>query len=112
MNRGFGTLKRKLSSDKNQKVMDMFIDLLSDSKDEYQTRLAVTRLHVDGDGTKQITVDDGSIFAINDTIFVVSETQPEVSGTVRFINGNVLVLSFVIPSTYLRKELARIYKEL
>lgn len=57
-------------------------------------------------------MEDSSGFSLADTVFVISESLGELTGTIKFINGNVIDLSFKVASTYLKNDLARFYKEL
>lgn len=112
INRGLGTLKKVLSLNKANTLLQQILDILNDSKNEYDNRLLVTRLASNGDDTQRITVEDSSGFSLADTVFVISENLSELTGTIKFINGNVIDLSFKVSSGYLKSDLARFYKEL
>ena len=73
--------------------------------------LIATKMAADGDGTNTITVDDATEFAISDTVFVVSETQTEITGTITNKVGNVLTLDFTVDATFTLGDIARILKE-
>lgn len=112
INRGMGTLKRKLNAQKSDTLLGQIVGMLQDSQIEYDSRMVATKLASNGDGTKKIEVKDGTGFSVNDTVYVVSETQGELSGSVRFINGNMIDLSFAVSSDYITDDLARLYKVL
>lgn len=112
INRSIGSLKKKLSLGKNSNLLDSMVDVLSTSQADYSGRMLATKLSSNADGTAQIKVEDATGFALDDTIYIASETAPEITGTIRFINGKDIVLSFKVGVEYLLADLARMYKVL
>lgn len=112
INRAFGSLKRKIGSEKNTGTLQAIEDLLTDQQEEYVTRMVATRLSANPSDSREVTVDDGSGFAVGDTVFVVSEGQSELTGTIRLIDDVKIVLSFTVSSAYVRDDLVRLYKVL
>jgi uncharacterized delta-60 repeat protein len=62
--------------------------------------------------TKAVHVKDSSGFQVGDNVFVVSDTQEEVSATIVAINGNSFDLSQPVAAKYRPNEWARLYKDL
>lgn len=112
INRGMGSLKKKVGLEANTNMLDGMLDFLESSKTDYEGRMTATKFASNPDGSSQIEVVDASGFALDDAIYVVSETQAELSGTVRSINNNTVVLSFRVGTEYTLDELARLYKVL
>lgn len=110
INRTLGTLKQVVNLGKNSSMLTSMVDLLNSSKDEYDLRMYATKLANDADGSTQIEVEDASGFALNDLIYIVSETQPEISVTLNYIDGNKLVLSSKVSADYILDDLVRAYK--
>lgn len=112
IHRGLGSLKRKVGLEQNANLLGSMLDLLNDSQTDYENRVIATKLSSNADGTAQIEVEDSTGFALSDTVYVVSETQSELSGTIRYIDENTIVLSFKVSTDYLTNDLARLYKVL
>jgi hypothetical protein len=110
LNRAVGSLKKKIGLEKNSTFLDGMIDVLESSKTEYESRMTASKLHSNANGTAEIEVEDSSDFAVNDAVYLVSETQAELTGTIRYITDNNIVLSFTVSSNYTISDLARLYK--
>lgn len=73
--------------------------------------LKASKLAQDADGTNVIEVEDGSLFSISDSVYVVSDTQAEISATISNISSNTITLDTTIPSTMTVSDVARLLKE-
>lgn len=78
----------------------------------YETELKTEKFAADGNGSNIITVNSVTNFSIGNTIFIVSDTQPELTGTITGISGTNIELSFTVSNLYKTGERARIYKQL
>lgn len=78
----------------------------------YDSELRTEKLSADGNGTDTVTVGSVTGLAIGNTIFLVSDTQPELTGTILNISGMNIQLSFTVSNLYKIAERARIYKQL
>ena len=63
-------------------------------------------------GDNQVETVDPSVFNISDTIFVVADDEPELTGTITNIEDTIITLSFNVPTTYTIQKFGRIYKQL
>lgn len=78
----------------------------------YSSELRTEKLTADGNGTNTVTVGSVTGFAISDTIYIVSDTQPEITGTITDISGMNIQLSITVSNLYKVDERVRIYKQL
>ena len=62
--------------------------------------------------TKTIHVLDGSLFSISDSVYVVANTQEEITATILSISTNTIFLDVKIPKKYRQNDGARLYKVL
>ena len=84
----------------------------TNTKATYESELRTEKLTANGNGTNTITVGSITGFSIGNTVFVVSDTQPELTGTITGITGMNIQLSFTVSNLYLIGERARVYKQL
>jgi hypothetical protein len=61
--------------------------------------------------TKFIQVKDASGFLAGDTIYIITESQEELTRKIVSINGNRIELGEPVPAKYRESELGRVYKE-
>ena len=78
----------------------------------YNTELRTEALTADGNGTNTVAVASVTGYAVSDTVFLVSDTQSELTGTITAINGLNITLSFTVSNLYKKAERARLYKQL
>lgn len=78
----------------------------------FGTELRTEPLSVNPVGTNVITVASTSGFAVSNTIFVMADSETELTGTITAINGLNITLSFTVPITYTLAKRARLYKQL
>lgn len=62
--------------------------------------------------TKTIHVLDGSLFSVSDSVYVVANTQEEISATILGISTNAIFLDVKVPKKYRQNDGARLYKVL
>lgn len=62
--------------------------------------------------TTSVHVLDGTLFSPSDSVYIVSDTQQEISANIVSIDGNRIVLDTKIPEKYRHTENARLYKVL
>lgn len=84
----------------------------TNTQSTYQSELKCEGLSANATGVNSVSVASVAGFAVSDTVFVVSDTQPEITGTITGIVGLVISLSFTVSNLYLKGEKARIYKQL
>jgi len=77
---------------------------------QYDQFFLTTKLTVNANGTNTITVDSVSGFSISNTVFVMADTQSELTGTITNISGLDVTLDFIVPSNYTIINKARLYK--
>lgn len=77
----------------------------------YASFLKTSALTAPSNGTRFINVKDASLFAVNDRIYIISESQEEVQAVIQNISGNRIELAQPLAPKYRETELARIYKD-
>jgi hypothetical protein len=80
--------------------------------DTYGDVLACSGFRSPSVGSNVIHVKDGSIFSNGDTVYVVTDEHPELTGTIVNRAGNALTLSFTVPQKYTVVNFGRVYKTL
>lgn len=75
----------------------------------YDTVMFVSKFIAPGNKTTKISVANAN-FSVGQTVYVCSNSQPEIEMIVRSVNGSQVELSRPIPSTYRENEGARIYR--
>lgn len=78
----------------------------------YNAELRTEALSQNPNNTNTITVASVLGFSMSDSVFVMVDTQTELSGTISNITGMNITLSFIVPSTYTKALKARLYKQL
>ena len=73
--------------------------------------LRATKFTANGNGTNIVSVASTTGLSVSNTIYVVSETQTELTGTISAINGLNITLSFTVPATFTVGDLARLLKQ-
>lgn len=74
--------------------------------------ITATKFRSPGTNITSVHVLDASGFAVNDSVFVASDTQAELAGVIQQIQGNRIVLDIKVPEKYRHTENARLYKVL
>ena len=78
----------------------------------YGDILACSGFRAPSVGSNVIHVKDGSLFSNGDTVYVVTDEHPELTGTITNVSGNALTLSFTVPQKYTVVNFGRVYKVL
>ena len=72
--------------------------------------MAAQAFENDGDGSKELALEDASEFSIGDTIYLLDDVTVEVERQITSKAGNTLVVNDTISALLLMKNNARIYK--
>lgn len=72
--------------------------------------LRSSKLSSNANGTNIVSIEDATGLSVSDTVYIVSETQSELTGTISAINGLNITLSFIVPVTFTISDIARIVK--
>lgn len=78
----------------------------------YTGILKMSPLMAPTNGTGFIHVRDSSLFSVGQTLYVMANSQQELSGTIEQITGNMIKISIQIPPTYRTTDGARVYVDL
>lgn len=82
------------------------------AKDTYLSVMNSQKFAAPGNGTNFVDLTSSNGFNPGQQVYIVSDSQPELSATIRNIIGNKMEISIPIPQTYRESEYARIYREL
>lgn len=107
-----GTLNALISSERGLNIQDQAKSFNQDAENAYSDQVLVSIFTAPASGTNTIHVKSASGFSVADNIYVVSNTQDELSGTITAISGTKITLSINIPSKYRQDDFARLYKVL
>ena len=99
-------MSRSISAQEDQKSQ------IDTAKNTYSGLLTVGILSASANGTKLIHLKSSVGFLPGDSIYLVSETQEEISRSVISVSGNSITLNQEVPAKYRSEELARIYKDI
>lgn len=83
-----------------------------DKFDAWSNLLKATTLEAPTSNTKYVQVKDSVGFATGNTIFIVSDTQPEASFVIELVESNRIKMTTKVNEKYRPEEGARLYKEL
>jgi ABC-type transport system involved in cytochrome c biogenesis permease subunit len=78
----------------------------------YSSVLLVSALKAPASGTKVIHVKDATGFSVGNTVYVVSDSQDEITTTITAISVKMITLGANVPAKYRQNEGARLYKVL
>jgi hypothetical protein len=112
INAAGGPLTEYYEKNMADSALSQIVTTATNTQTTYNSELRTEKFTADGNGTNTITVGSVSGFSIGNTIFVVSDTQSELTGTITGISGLNIQLSFTVSNLYKTGERARIYKQL
>lgn len=107
-----GSLTKLTALQNAKNSQDALISTNNNALITYNALLTAVRFRAPGTNLKIIHVLSTSGFQVGDSIFVVSNSQPELSGTIVNISGDAVELSFSVSHNYRENDGARLYKEL
>lgn len=112
INLATGTLSKQVGIELAIRVQNETITNNNDYKTYLDGNvLRATKLTANANGTDTIAVADITGLSVSDTVYVVSETQTELTGTITAINGLNVTLSFTVPATFTVGDIARLLKQ-
>lgn len=112
LNLATGTLSKQVGIELAVRVQNETITNNNDYKTYLDNNvLRATKLTANANGTNTIAVADVTGLSVSNTVYVVSETQTELTGTITAINGLNVTLSFTVPATFTVGDIARLLKQ-
>jgi hypothetical protein len=107
-----GTLSKQVGAELAKRVQTETIANNNNYKTYLETSvLRATKFTANANGTNIVPVSEVTGLSVTDTIYVVSETQAELTGTITAINGLNVTLSFTVPATFTTSDIARLIKQ-
>lgn len=118
INRAYGSLTRSVKLGSSNSILGELISNDNYLENTYHNapsassnRMIATKFTKDSDGTNIIQVESIADFASGDTVYIISETMPEISGVgISYVAQNIMTLNINVPLGYNKSDLARIYK--
>lgn len=117
INRAYGSLTRSVRLSSSNSILgelianDTFMaETYHVAPDVTSNRMIATKFTKDSDGTNLIEVESISDFATGDVVYIISESQSEITASISFVAQNIITLNINVPLGYNKSELARIYK--
>jgi hypothetical protein len=112
INAAGGPLTEYYEKNMADSALSQIVTTAINTQTTYETELRSEPLDANADGTNTILVASVTGFSVSDTVFIVSDTQSEITGTITGISGLNITLSITVSNLYLKAERARIYKQL
>ena len=107
-----GSLTTLKGTQRGVGALDQLSKSKQDSVDVYKFVIVASILKAPANGTNKLHIKDVTGLAVGDSIFIISETQPEIPLTIQAISGSMITVDKSISQTYRETELARVYKVL
>lgn len=107
-----GSLTRLKGLERGEEAQEKFKESNDNATAAYDDLMKAVAFRSPGTNTKSIHVMSASDFSVGDSVYVVSDTQSEISATIELIDGNRVVLSTSVPEKYRHTQFARLYKVL
>jgi hypothetical protein len=107
-----GTLNLYLSSYNSSKAIQQQKISLLNAENVYSSMLKTYKLKAPSNGTSFIHITSTSGFSIGQTIYIVSNSQPEITLTIEQINGTMIKVDKNVIQTYRPTDGARVYLDL
>jgi len=106
-----GSLNKVKAADAGQKAQDELKASNANATLIYSSVIKVSLFRAPASGTKVIHLKDASDFNPGDNVFIIADSQEEISTSVVSKNGNAVTLADVIPKKYRENDAARMYKD-
>ena len=107
-----GSLNALIAAEKGQEAQDELKASNANAEDVYSSVIKVSAFRAPASGGPDIHVLDASDFSPGDNVFVMANTQQEISTSIVSKDGNRLTLATNIPKKYRENDGARIYKDI
>lgn len=105
-----GSLRKLSGFELGKKSQDEAIASNASATSVYTSVVTVSPFISPSLGNSIIHIKDASGFSVSDSVYVISDTQQEISTNIIAISGNMVTLGAVIPAKYRQNESARLYK--
>lgn len=107
-----GSLAKLKGIENGEAAQDAMKSANDNAAAAYDSLMKATAFRAPGTNTNSIHVLDPSAFSVSDSVYIISDTQQEISATITDIDNNRIVLDTKIPEKYRTSEFARLYKVL
>jgi len=106
-----GSLNKVKGAEAGQNAQDELIASNENAEIVYSTVLKVSLFRAPASGGTVVHLKDASEFNPGDNVFIVADTQQEISTSVISKNGNAVTVADNIPKKYRQNDAARLYRE-
>jgi hypothetical protein len=107
-----GSLVKVKGSDRALAAQDEQIANINNASSSYNLLLINSNLVAPSNGTKNLHVKSSTGLSVGDIVYLVSDTQEEITLNIESISGNTVVVGKAIPAKYRQDEFARLYKDI
>jgi hypothetical protein len=107
-----GSLTKLSGLEKGESAQDQLKEANDNAGLAYASVMVAVAFRSPAINTESIHVLSATGFNIGDSVYVVSDTQAEISANIVDIDGGRIVLDKKIPEKYRQNEIARLYKVL
>jgi hypothetical protein len=105
-----GTLSKLVNLDKTRGGQEALKESADNAEKGLELVIKATKASADGANIQFLHFENLSGFSAGDRVYMVSDTQDELSGSIEEINGNRAKLTFKIPQKYTIGDNTRLYK--
>lgn len=105
-----GSLTQLASAQASSNAQTSIANNIQSTANTYNSILPTSALKSAGNGTETVHLVTTGPFSIGDTVYIVSDNQPELQRAVKSIAGDIVVLNDIVPAKYTTNP--RIYKDL
>ena len=107
-----GSLSALIGADKGIEALSQFKKNKEDAVIVYQSVMIVSLMKAPANGTKNLHLKSVAGLSVNDSVYIKTETQPEIPLTIQAISGTMITVDKEISQSYRESEIGRIYKML
>lgn len=107
-----GSLSSYLASLNSSNAINQQKKTIQNAQEVYSSILKTSKLKAPSNGTSFVHVADASAFTVGQTVYLMANTQQEITLTIEQISGTMIKVNKNIPPTYRPTDGARLYVDL
>jgi hypothetical protein len=107
-----GSLSALKGIDRSIASLGQFKKNTEDTLATYQLVMVASMLKAPANGTNKLHILSSTGLSIGNSIYIISDSQPELPLTIQAISGTMITVDKKIPQSYRENENCRVYREL